>query len=149
MQRNGGAIALTTACLLMAGCAAKTLPPSAAILEARQRAVVADSRAKCGELGPVLDLPFVFGATDLTDDAKLRLDKAVAWAACTPRPQIAITVDPEYHHRQPDKDRAMLAGRQAVLRDYLATRLAAGVLLAEGASADPARTLLKVRGRGW
>ena len=149
MRRNGGDTVLILACLTMTGCAAKTLPPSAAILEARQRAVVADSRLKCIELGAVLDLPFVFGATDLTDDARQRLDRAVAWAACTPRPQIAVTVDPEYHHRQPDKDRAMMAGRQAVLRDYLSKRLTPGVLLAEGASPDPARTLLTVRGRGW
>ena len=149
MGRNSGALALTMASLLVAGCAAKTLPPSAAVLEARQRAVAADSRVKCVEPGPVLDLPFVFGATDLTDDAKQRLDQAVAWAACTPRPQIAVTVDPEYHHRQPDKDRAMMAGRHAVLRAYLAARLSAGVLLADGASADPARPLLTVRGRGW
>lgn len=149
MRRNGGAMVLTMACLLTAGCAAKKLPPSQAILEARQRAATADSRSKCLVLGPTLAVPFVYGSTDLTDDAKIRLDQAAAWAACTPRPQIAITIDPEYHHRQPDKDRAMMAGRQAALRGYLATRLSAGVLVAEGAVADPARTLLTVHARGW
>lgn len=149
MRRNGGAIALTMVCLLAAGCAAKRLPPSQAIVEARQRAAIADSRLKCEALGPFVDAPFVYGSADLTDEAKLRLDHAAGWAKCMPKSQIAIAIDPEYHHRQPDKDRAIMAGRQAALRGYLVTRLPAGVLLAEGAAADPARTLLTLRARGW
>ncbi len=149
MRRNAEAIGIAMMCLLVAACAARRPPPSQAIVEARQRAAVADSQLKCVTMEPVLDVPFVYGEIDLTDDAKARLDRAAAWAGCMPGAQIAIVIDPEYHHRQPDKDKAMLAGRQAALRDYLAPRLSAGILLPEGATADPARTLLTVRGRGW
>jgi hypothetical protein len=146
---RGGLILATVAVLALSACAAKQPAPSQAILEARQRAAVADLKVKCVELGATHDVPFVFGSAELVDEATRRLDQAIAWTKCTPGAQIALTVDPETHHRQPEKERTLMANRYAVLRAYLAERTAAGVLLAEGAAADPARTLLTIRARGW
>lgn len=142
-------IMVTASVLALAACAPRGPKPSQAILEARQRAALADSRPTCLTPGAVLDVPFVYGAADLTDDAKARLDQAVAWSACTARAQILINVDPEYHHRQPEKDKALYTGRQAVLRGYLADRKVAGVVVPEGGAADPARPLLTIHARGW
>lgn len=152
MRKLGGeAIILATAAGLLAlgACAAKGPKPSQAIVEARQRAKIADAQVKCVVLGEAIGAPFVYGEAAMSDDTRVRLDQAVAWAACTPRAQVAVTVDPEPHHRQPEKERDLLAARTAAVRGYLSERLPAGALLAEGATPDPARPLLTVRARGW
>lgn len=145
----GAATSLLAIGLIAAACAPRMPRPSQAILEARQRAKVADQLPKCLVLGPTADVPFVFGAAELTDEARARLDQVVAWAACTKGAQVSVTIDDERHYRQPEKEQAILEGRRSAVRGYLGQRLAAGVLLAEGATADPARASLTVRGRGW